>query len=220
MLIAGVEVRNEVHGVSVGVVVARGCVTRTAPVELDEALVRAIAVAKAGGDVAAREGSVRDMLRFGKYKPTGRGKPASEYLARAAVEDRFPRINNLVDVNNLVSLESRLPISLVDLTLASSSSFVVRRGRSGESYVFNSAGQVIELEDLLLVAHLPSDTPCANPVKDSMATKLVASSSDVMAVLYAPRSLASVARTATEAFADALTRFGDARETSHAVLDG
>ena len=28
---------------------------------------------------------VRDMLRFGGYKPTGRGKPASEYL-RQAVE--------------------------------------------------------------------------------------------------------------------------------------
>ena len=33
--------------------------------------------------------AVRDMLRHGGYKPTGRGKPASEYLVRAANEDRF-----------------------------------------------------------------------------------------------------------------------------------
>ncbi len=28
--------------------------------------------------------AVRDLLRHGGYKPTGRGKPASEYLVRAA----------------------------------------------------------------------------------------------------------------------------------------
>ncbi len=32
--------------------------------------------------------AVRDLLRHGGYKPTGRGKPASEYLIRAAEGDR------------------------------------------------------------------------------------------------------------------------------------
>src|SRR5690606_30133755 len=41
--------------------------------------------------------AVRDMLRHGGYKPTGRGKPASEYLVRAASESRLQSINLAVD---------------------------------------------------------------------------------------------------------------------------
>jgi DNA/RNA-binding domain of Phe-tRNA-synthetase-like protein len=189
-----------------------------ASAELAGALDQAIVRSKARGEIEVLTGPVRDMLRHGKYKPTGRGKPASEYLHRSALEDKFPRINTLVDINNLVSLESLLPISLVDLVRAERSAFVVRCGRAGESYVFNSAGQAIELLDLLLVAKLPEDVACANPVKDSMATKLTESSSDVMAVLYAPRSLATELAAATKKFEEALNAWGDAKKTAAAVI--
>src|SRR5262245_36025994 len=59
--------------------------------------------------------AVRDLLRHGGFKPAGRSKPASEYLVGALAEDRFPRINALVDTCNVVSLHSGLPISLVDV---------------------------------------------------------------------------------------------------------
>jgi hypothetical protein len=36
---------------------------------------------------------VRDLLRHGGYKPTGRGKPSSEYLLGAAAEGGMPAIN-------------------------------------------------------------------------------------------------------------------------------
>ena len=58
---------------------------------------------------------IRALLPRGGFKPAGRNKPASEYLAQAAREARFPRINNCVYINNLLSLESGLPISLLDL---------------------------------------------------------------------------------------------------------
>src|SRR6188768_1912113 len=58
--------------------------------------------------------SVRDLLRHGGFKPSGRSKPASEYLVTAHAENRWPRINPLVDICNVVSLQSVLPISLVD----------------------------------------------------------------------------------------------------------
>ena len=32
----------------------------------------------------------REVLRNGRYRPTGRGKPASEYLLRAALEGELP----------------------------------------------------------------------------------------------------------------------------------
>src|ERR1700712_4046543 len=47
---------------------------------------------------------VRDLLRHGGYKPTGRGKPAAEYLLKAAGEAGLSTINVAVDACNAVSL--------------------------------------------------------------------------------------------------------------------
>jgi DNA/RNA-binding domain of Phe-tRNA-synthetase-like protein len=188
------------------------------PTELRDELARAVARAKtrSDDDVAAVRSAVRNMLRYARYKPTGRAKPASEYLLGAAREDRFPTINNLVDINNLVSLEFLLPISIVDLernpsleraTPSPVERFVLRRGRAGESYLFNETGQAIDLCDLLLVARLPDDTPCANPVKDSMATKVVATTRRALGVIYAPSGLHSRLGEALQAFGNALERW-------------
>lgn len=201
----------DVSGVALGLAWGSGCRVAPAPAGLSRAIERAVAEAPARHVEALRK-AVRDLLRHGRYKPTGRGKPASEYLLNAAREGRFPRINNLVDVNNLVSLESLLPISVVDVARAGTRRFVLRRGREGESYVFNSAGQAIDLQDLLLVAAIPDDRPCANPVKDSMATKVADDTRDVAVFVYAPASLAGAAREAAERFADYLRRWADAAE--------
>lgn len=218
--VVGVTVELALDDVAIGVVVARGCAARPSPPELESALVEAIAAAKLRVELEGVTGPVRDMLRHGKYKPTGRGKPASEYLHRSALEDRFPRINNLVDINNLISLQTLLPISLIDLGRAGRDRFSVRLGRAGESYVFNSAGQVIDLQDLVLVSRLPEDEPCANPVKDSMATKLNEATSDVLAVLYAPRDHAGALglAQATRDFAAALMAHAGASRADHALL--
>ena len=59
--------------------------------------------------------AIRGLLRHGGYKPTGRGKPASEYLIRAAAEGKLVPINAAADVGNAVSLHSGFPISVVDV---------------------------------------------------------------------------------------------------------
>jgi DNA/RNA-binding domain of Phe-tRNA-synthetase-like protein len=203
--IGGVSVELEIPEILAGVVVVRGAKVAPSGPALEAEIQVAVGAAKAGSP-DTKKAVVRDMLRNGRYKPTGRGKPASEYLDQAAREDRFPRLNNLVDIINLISLGSLLPISLVDLRRAESASFRLRLGKSGEAYVFNAGGQLIELFDLLLLAILPADRPCANPVKDSMLTKLTDDSEDVMAVIYAPRSMQAELRQATDALAAAFTR--------------
>ncbi len=164
---------------------------------------------------------VRAMLRFGRYRPSGRGKPASEFLLRAALEGKFPLVNGPVDVNNAVSLESGLPGSIFDADL-SGRRLQLRRGEPGESYVFNASGQAIDLEDLLVVCRHVGDAwqPCGNPVKDSMATKIHASTTNVVAVLYAPRSEpASTVSRWCERFAELLSLHCGAERTGFRIPD-
>jgi DNA/RNA-binding domain of Phe-tRNA-synthetase-like protein len=112
--------------------------------------------------------AVRDLLRVGGYKPTGRGKPASEYLVRAATEGTLGPINAAVDVCNAVSLHSGFPISVVDLDRASAP-FRIAVAPEGTSYLFNASGQEIDLGGLLCV--FDAEGPCANAVRDSHRTK-------------------------------------------------
>jgi DNA/RNA-binding domain of Phe-tRNA-synthetase-like protein len=216
-----------------GLVEVRGSVVGPSPPELEERIAQVVERTKALGeaDIESVRGAVRAMLRHGRYKPTGRAKPASEYLVTAAREDRFPFVNNLVDINNLISLEFLLPISIIDLgrvefrgQSADESRapwrFALRRGRQGESYVFNAAGQSIDLWDLLLVAHLPSDAPCANPVKDSMATKVSPITRDALAIVYAPRSLEAGLAAALTAMGDALRRWSGSGEVTTRMVAG
>lgn len=112
--------------------------------------------------------AVRDLLRQGGYKPTGRGKPASEYLVRAAADGSLGSINVAVDACNATSLHSGLPISVVDLD-RTRAPFHIAVATEGEKYAFNSAGQEIDLAGLLCL--FDADGPCANAVKDSQRTK-------------------------------------------------
>jgi DNA/RNA-binding domain of Phe-tRNA-synthetase-like protein len=118
-------------------------------------------------DDAIRE-AVRNLLRHGGFKPTGRSKPASEYLLRAVAENKLVSINPAVDVCNVVSLHSGMPISVVDLDRAKAP-FRVGIAPAGASYVFNASGQRIDLGGLLCL--LDAEGPCANAVKDAQRTK-------------------------------------------------
>ena len=115
-----------------------------------------------------RRAAIRDLLRQEGYKPTGRGKPASEYLVKAGEKGTLRSINAAVDACNVVSLHSGFPISVIDLDLATPP-LAIKPASADERYVFNASGQEINVGGLLCVhdAH----GPCANPVKDSQRTK-------------------------------------------------
>lgn len=165
--------------------------TAEAPAWLLEILSRV----RAAGEAHLTEGrkaAVRDILRHGVYKPAGRAKPSSEYLLASALEGEaplggFPLVNSPVDVNNALSLEAMWPASIFDLALVGRE-LQLSRGREGEAYAFNHAGQEIGLQDLLLVRRRLGESweACGNPVKDAMATKVFENCRDVIAVVYAP----------------------------------
>ncbi len=149
---------------------------------------RAGAAAPLSSDDAVRK-AVRDLLRHGGYKPTGRGKPASEYLLGAAAESgSLASINLAVDACNAVSLHSGLPISVVDLDLAKPP-FRVGIAAEGEKYVFNASGQEIDLAGLLCL--FDADGPCANAVKDAQRTKTSPGTRRTLSVVWGTRALAA-----------------------------
>jgi DNA/RNA-binding domain of Phe-tRNA-synthetase-like protein len=125
--------------------------------------------------------AVRDMLRHGGYKPTGRGKPASEYLVRAASEGALGSINAAVDACNAVSLHSGFPVSVVDLDRAHGP-FRIAVAPAGASYVFNASGQEIDLGGL--VCFYDADGPCANAVRDAQRTKTNAETRSTLSVIW------------------------------------
>ncbi len=132
-------------------------------------------------------GAVRDLLRHRGYKPTGRGKPASEYLVKAAEESPLLPINLAVDVCNTVSLHSGLPISVIDLERATLP-LRIAPGAAGQSYVFNVSGHEIDVEGLLCMHDAAG--PCANPVKDAQRTKTHAETRRTLTVIWGAEPVA------------------------------
>jgi DNA/RNA-binding domain of Phe-tRNA-synthetase-like protein len=191
-----IEAAADAAGVHLEVLSLAGDPDRFDAAAVDRWVARAVEAARAGPLDPDVVRAVRQMLKFGRYRATGRGKPAQEFLHKAASQGGFPRVFGAVDVLNAVSLSSALPMSLVDLDAAGTTEFRLRRGRADESYVFNTAGQSIDLRDLLLLATAGDDRPCANPVKDAMRTKLGPTSRRFAAVIYAPAALLDRAESA------------------------
>jgi DNA/RNA-binding domain of Phe-tRNA-synthetase-like protein len=136
------------------------------PPEL-QALLNLQAAAPLRSDDDVRE-KIRQLLRHGGFKPTGRSKPASEYLLRAVGSGQLSSINLAVDACNAISLHSGLPISVVDLDRARQP-FRVGVAPACCSYVFNASGQTIDVAGLL--CFFDAEGPCGSAVKDAQRTK-------------------------------------------------
>ena len=124
------------------------------------------AVAPIRADDPLRE-AVRALLRHGGFRPAGRSKPASEYLLKAATDgpagidqpgrgylQRRVAAQRLADQRRGSGPGTRPPLR-------------VGIAPAGSSYVFNAAGQTIDLGGLLCLHD--ADGPCANAVKDAAA---------------------------------------------------
>ena len=168
---------------------ALGCVdanvqTGATPAGLDEAL-RAYEerIAKLPEPRAVLEAAAIIATRAG-YKALGkdpaRYRGSAEALLRRLIAAKgMPRINNVVDVINLVSMESRLPIGLYDLAHVEGS-IEFRAGRAGETY--KGIGKYdLNLEGLPLFA----DTlgPHGSPTSDSERTMVTEATKRVLAIV-------------------------------------
>ena len=216
-----IQVVNECRdtGLIAGVAIAQG--VKPGPSSEDLSLkLQALVKERVAQDFPSPEmkSGIRSLLKKGGFKPTGRNKPASEYLAQAAREERFPFINNLVDVNNYISLLTGLPVSLLDLD-KTGRSIVLRTGKAEEKYVFNTAGQIIDVEGLISICRADG-APLGNPVKDSMEAKIGDETKNVIGVIYSSNMVITERELVriTHLFADFLNEYGGAAHTEVVIV--
>jgi len=168
---------------------ALGCVqaeveTRATPAALDEALCACEErIAKLANPRAILETPAILATRAG-YKALGkdpaRYRGSAEALLRRLIAGKgLPRINSVVDVINLVSVESRLPIGLYDLAQVEGT-IEFRPGRAGETY--KGIGKYeLNLEGLPLFADAKG--PHGSATSDSERTMVTENSKRVLAIL-------------------------------------
>jgi DNA/RNA-binding domain of Phe-tRNA-synthetase-like protein len=150
-------------------------------------------------------GAVRTMLRHGGFKPTGRSKPASEYLIRAAEEGKLSAINPAVDTGNAVSLHSGLPISVVDLD-ALEPPLRVAVAAPGSSFVFNHSGQVIDVGGLVCLHD--AQGPCANAVKDAQRGKTSQATTRTISLIWGTSALPGRSRATLDWYVELSSNLG------------
>lgn len=163
---------------------------------------------------------VRSLLKTWGFHPSGRSRPASEFLFKD-LQNRgcFNFINNIVDINNHISLMTNLPISVFD-TAKSGNELCLRVGADDEEYVFNREGQILSLKKLLVVAK-QSGEAIGSPVKDCQATKVFEPTKDIVFVVYTSSNLTSKEEMSKilEDIAKYLKKEANATDISTAVLD-
>ncbi len=175
--------------VCLGVVEADGVGVRGDAVEVWEELERL--ASRLREQYAGRSPSEIEALQPARelYRRTGedptKTRPSSEALLRRALRGQpLPRINSLVDVCNLCSLEFLLPIGLYDLDRIHGC-VVVRMGRPGEAYESLGKG-LLRAEGRLVVCDEVG--PVGSPTHDSARTGITLETRRALALVFGPGS--------------------------------
>jgi DNA/RNA-binding domain of Phe-tRNA-synthetase-like protein len=113
-------------------------------------------------------------------KDPARYRGSAEALLRRVIAGKgLPQINAVVDVINLVSVESRLPVGLYDLA-AVSGDVIFRAGLAGETY--KGIGKYdLNLEGMPLFAD--SIGPHGSTTSDSERTMVTAATKEIVALI-------------------------------------
>lgn len=159
--------------------------------------------------------SVRAMFRAWGVDPA-RYRPSSEALLRRVVQGKgLYRISNVVDINNLCSVETGWPAGLYDRDFLQPP-MTLRLGLRGETYdgigrhAWHPEGRPILVD---------SAGPFGSPISDSTRTMIRETTRSVFTVFFAPAAANDAAlRQALERQGALLERFAGARTAGIEVV--
>jgi DNA/RNA-binding domain of Phe-tRNA-synthetase-like protein len=170
---------------ALGFLTARVTTRETPPGLLEEMKLRESEILKLPEPRAVLESPKILATRAG-YKALGkdpaRYRGSAEALLRRILTGKgFPQINSVVDIINLVSVESRLPVGLYDLAHVQGN-IVFRAGRAGETY--KGIGKYdLNLEGLPVFCDEAG--PHGSPTSDSERTMVTPATAEIVAILVA-----------------------------------
>lgn len=125
----------------------------------------------------------RRLYRSFGIDPTST-RPSSEALLKRALQGReLYHVSNVVDAGNLASLRTLLPIGLYDRAAIEGETATIREGREGEEYLGIRKGAVHLTGRLCIV---DDRGPFGSPTSDSLRTSVTASTSSLLAIVFAP----------------------------------
>ena len=159
--------------------------------------------------------SVRAMFRAWGVDPA-RYRPSAEALLRRVVQGKgLYRVSNVVDINNLGSIETGWPYGSYDAA-AIEPPVTLRLGRAGEAYQ-GIGKQTWHLEGRPVLAD--SRGPFGSPISDSVRTRIAQATRSVLTVIFAPASSDNAAvERATRELARRLERFAGTRISRTALV--
>jgi DNA/RNA-binding domain of Phe-tRNA-synthetase-like protein len=126
--------------------------------------------------------TVRSMFRAWDMDPS-KYRPSSEALLRRIVQGKgLYRVSNVVDVGNLISIETGWPLGCYDRAKILAP-IEFRHGRTGERYE-GIGKRTWHLEGRPVLAD--PDGPFGSPISDSTRSMITEAACDVLVVIYAP----------------------------------
>lgn len=165
---------------------------------------------------------VRSILRNFGFHPSGRNRPASEFLVKDVTNrGGFNFINNVVDINNHISLKTFLPISVLDLDVTGHD-LAIRLGMQDENYVFNKVGQTLSLKNLVVIASRYEGIKAfGSPIKDSQESKIFEKTKNIMVCIYTSANLTPIGELEKylDNFAKKMVKYTKAERTGFTVMD-
>lgn len=214
------EIRIELPGVRLGLVEADGVRVEPGDAalirEMDEVCerVRRTLTLDAASELEAVR-AVRAMFREWGVDPA-RYRPSSEALLRRVVQGKgLYRISNVVDANNLGSIETAWPYGSYNraaLTLP----LCLRAGRPGETYE-GIGKQTWHLKGRPVLAD--SSGPFGSPISDSTRTMVTLATRDLLTAVFAPKGAPDAALVqALERHAQRLARSAGAASTRTSIV--
>jgi DNA/RNA-binding domain of Phe-tRNA-synthetase-like protein len=200
-----------------------GCIVASVrPVEAEPELGRLLHEMAAERVAALGEGAPSQVPAIAAarraYKALGkdpaRYRPAAEALLRRAKQGKgIYRVNSVVDVNNVVSLETGISIGAYDIDKLSPP-VLFRPGEAGESYEGIGRGD-LNLAGLPIFAD--AEGPFGSPTSDSVRTAITTGTRRLLMVLICFGEPADPSAAVARA-AELLHRFAAAEEVETAIV--
>jgi len=180
------EVRNRWSGAAVlGILEMQNLKTTPLPSTFKQEVATCLSEIRAKGEAVFDEPAIRRMRATFKAMPDmdpTRYRPASEALIRRFLTKDFFRINPIVDINNLLSVRSRVPLGVYDGERLHSAC-TYRTGAPGESYMTISEASK-SAEGKLVLAD-PAGV-VGSPVSDSGRAIIRDDTSHAVMIAYLP----------------------------------